>query len=510
MRVLAFAAEAWESKLLLGILQDRETFASADARRLVMSDVTTLQYDRDFLDWLRSTPNIEVTSLESIFESWQLPSEVPSSTGETLKQWASRHNSRFSTATLLSSDIILTPWERSSWHLPTSAAWRERIAADQVAFAEEQIADFRPDVILCVERRRLVGLAAQVVAEAKGLTALTLVFSRVGSRWMVRSDGGIGMSASEYARFTSHRPSERTVDTVREITRSIRAGGPLYDSLARPRERNHGLRRKSGLVSAMAEFKRVARAIAIRHLHPRGGSRAQHFPAVRYEQDFRGLTKAQLRQVGVRICAALEIGSRALGDLSSIDARIPYVLWMLHTRPEDGVSAMGRGLDELEVLLELRRLLPAEIGLVVKENPSMLGTRLPSFYARIGQAGITLLGPRVDSATLLASASGVAGLSGTVLLEGLISGKPTLILGEPEFLGCTSFQAWSAVKQFSECVLSGEIPDADVHNAERYLAWVLENSDERDLFWGDLDSEDGDRMVQSAAKRFFSLTRHDA
>lgn len=507
MRVLAFAAEAWETKLLLGVLQDTETFASAEARRIVLSDVTSIQYDREFLRSVQATPKIEVDSLESLFASWQQPDEHPPPPVEYLEQWAERMESRFDRQTLIASDIILSPWERGKWLLPTDPSWAERIAADQVAFAERQFKDFAPDVVLCVERRRLVGLAAQVVAEAKGIPCLTLVFTRVGNRWMVRRDGGIGMSQAEYSRLKSHRPSAEASREAQAIAHQVRQGWPLYDSLARQRTRTPSARSSSDLSIAIKEAAKIVRLIAVRHAHPRGGVRAQQYQSIRYEQDFYRLSKAQLRQAIAKVRAALPLIDPTYDRFDPERATSPFVLWLLHTRPEDGVSSMGRGQDELEVLLELQRVLPDDIQLVAKEHLAMIGIRSGTFYERMRGAGIRVLAPQIDSSALLRFAGGLAGLSGTGLLEGLLVGKPTLVLGDPEFISCTSFSTWSAVEAFTEAVRSGEPCQGDARSAAEYLAWVLDNSDEQDLFWGDLDSEVGRRMIQSVALRFMCLAQ---
>jgi hypothetical protein len=507
VRVLAFAAEAWETKLLLGVLRDPGTFGSAVARRLVLSDVTSFQYDSGFVSEIANDSAIEYDSLEKLFVSWQSTEQLPPESDEDLNSWTQRLSSRFDTDTLLASDIILTPWERSRWMLPITEAWRQKIAYDQVAFTERQFVEFQPDVILCVERRRLVGLAAQVVAEARGIPCLTLIFTRIGNRWMVRTDGGIGMSLFERRRFNSHRATRDVVSTAKVIAELTGEGMPLYDSLARTKHVFDAPSKMTLITRELGSAYQVALASLFRHLHPKGGKRAQSYSAVRYEQAFWSLTRSHLKQAIMRVLVAMGLDRVRWSQSIPREENVHHILWLLHTRPEDGVSSMGRGEDELQLILRLSNNLPKDLKVAAKEHPSMVGFRDPRFYQTLLSSGIHLVHPHANTAQLIRDASGVAGISGTALLEAVLAGKPVLTLGEPEFLVCMPFHSWADLDSFSAAVASGSLPASVRSNAVNYIAWVLDNSDSADLFWGDLDSDEGYAMICSVASRFMNLAK---
>lgn len=504
MKVLAFAAEAWETRLLAGVLRDAKTFGNVIERRLALSDVTTFQYEPQIISEILAAGDLQVSTMESLFLSWQEPVKKPPPATESLDSWLNRNTSRIGRAELINCDIILTPWEQHTWGLALEQEWIERIAADIVAWTERQFDEFQPDLVLSIERRRMASVAAQVVAEKRHIPILSLIYSRVEERWIVRSDGGIGMSADERNRIDSFYPSQGALASARELANRVAAGSPLYESVHRSTAPSDVWQARR---SAFLGLVRAGRSTCSRHLHPRGGRRAQRHKAIRYEQDFIGLSKSEIKTATVRLYATFG-GLKFLTGKFEYPRR-PYVLWALHKRPEDSGTALGRGLEEGEAVLALRQRLPATIDLVVREHPSMIGMRSKYFYKKLLGGGVRLAGPTTPTKDLLAAAGGVAGLSGTILLEAALQGVPTLVLGEPEFEGCIVNQGFGEVDQFVAQVLGVEAIATPSIQPEKYLAWIFDHSDPSDTFYHFPSKESEGEMIQSVARRYWLAAHID-
>ena len=502
MKVLAFAAEAWETGLVAGVLRDAATFANVNDKRLALSDVTTFQYEPHLIDGLVATGDLQVSSLESEFLSWQVPVRVPAPPKESLDSWLDRQASRIDRAQLINCDIILTPWELESWVLPTSPEWMERIAADIVLWTERQFDEMGPDLVLSVERRRMASVAAQIVAEHRGIPILSLIYSRVEQRWIIRTDGGIGMSEQDKLRIINAIPSSSAAQRATELANRVRRGAPLYESGNRTTDDSTSMTTWRNRRSEILGLAAAARSIGSRHLHPRGGRRAQRHKAIRYEQDFAGISLSELRTAVLRLYASLG-GMKCLPKDFQYPEK-PFVLWPLHKRPEDSGTALGRGLDEIATVLELRRRLPKSIDVVIREHPSMVGVRRSGFYRRLQLGGALIAGPASPTSELLARCSGVAGMSGTVLLEATLQGTPTLVLGEPEFLGCMSNVGWETLPSFVDQVLGQESVPLPEIPALRYLEWIFDNSDSQDSFYCYTSRKAEQYMIRSVAARYWN------
>ncbi len=140
----------------------------------------------------------------------------------------------------------------------------------------------------------------------------------------------------------------------------------------------------------------------------------------------------------------------------------------------------------------------------------MLGFRSRKFYKSLkDQKGVTLIDPGVPTMEVVKKSSGVAGLSGTVLLEAALVGRPTLALGQPEFSLCLSSNGWGEADAFFKLVDMPN-PDLDQGLLEKYLALILRKSDSRDLpFLSDLGSHAGKAMIESVSSRFWSAYQEE-
>lgn len=110
----------------------------------------------------------------------------------------------------------------------------------------------------------------------------------------------------------------------------------------------------------------------------------------------------------------------------------PFVFFPLHLQPEAILLGASPGyLDQLALIRLLSASLPAGYRLVVKDHPITGGMHEKEFYQAIQNLpNVCLLDERVNSRDIIAKASLIATISGTIGFEALISGKPALMFGQ--------------------------------------------------------------------------------
>ncbi|MCL9781544.1 hypothetical protein M9194_08900 [Vibrio sp. S4M6] len=158
-----------------------------------------------------------------------------------------------------------------------------------------------------------------------------------------------------------------------------------------------------------------------------------------------------------------------------------YYYFPLHYEPERTTNPDGEAYhDQFKVLVLLRRFLPSNIDIVVKEHPSQFlmadrGSRgrSPLFYQLVNNiGGITLAGPEVDSFDLMRNSEGVATITGSVALEASLLGKPAIVFGQAWYAGCPNVVSWSEVESydtFSKCAV------ASVDDVRNFLVRLISN-----------------------------------
>lgn len=181
-----------------------------------------------------------------------------------------------------------------------------------------------------------------------------------------------------------------------------------------------------------------------------------------------------------------------------------FVYFPLHYEPERTTTPDGGYFsDQFRTISLLRHLLPPDVALVVKEHPSTFNPfmrgdvgRHPRHYAALSALkGVYLLPHTHSSADLLRACEGVATITGTVALEASALGKPSVVFGNPWFVGCPntvpycndfawddivanpvqsreSLRDW-LIEQLEACILPGTVNPSN----ERYFAkWYQEGT----------------------------------
>ncbi|WP_263841486.1 hypothetical protein [Salinibacter sp.] len=177
-----------------------------------------------------------------------------------------------------------------------------------------------------------------------------------------------------------------------------------------------------------------------------------------------------------------KIYRRAVCEDAKLDR--PYAIYFLHVQPEVTVEAMSfEYQDQVATIRNLVAGLPADIPLYVKEHKPMVGRRTKRFYAELAHIpGVVLVDDSIHSHTLIRKANVVLTLTGTVGLEAMVYGVPTIALGQvfySHFRGVYnpgSIQEAQSLLNTPYELVGGSETDAirmlaSIYYASSYIAW---------------------------------------
>ena len=115
-----------------------------------------------------------------------------------------------------------------------------------------------------------------------------------------------------------------------------------------------------------------------------------------------------------------------------------FVLYPIHFQPEATTLVQAPYyLDQAALIEDIVKSLPIGYRLYVKEHFTNRGRRSIGFYRRLKKApGVRLLGPDEDTWRLLAGASAIATITGSMGWEGLLMAKPVVTFGDVFYAQC--------------------------------------------------------------------------
>lgn len=121
----------------------------------------------------------------------------------------------------------------------------------------------------------------------------------------------------------------------------------------------------------------------------------------------------------------------SLGDVANRIAFFP-----LHVQPEASIDVCGSYVsDQLKLIRDMRRALPFDMTLVIKEHPNFLGLKSRSFFRQIRKIpNVRLISHEVSNFDVYRRASLVLTVSGTPAYEAAMLGIPAVTMA-PMFFG---------------------------------------------------------------------------
>ena len=495
-KIILLADQPWEAEYMSMVGKSLLKLNPEISLSLCFTDYYTFLLRSDFLRGLKAGFPGEIVTQKEIYSSWQIATETPAVDFDYLKDW----NQKYCSVRTLDEIELTNQWvhgaERSQWYLPISDLWKKKILEDTLKWCESYRNSFTPTIYVAINNSTLPISIFNTLAASGGTPFLSFIPSRIGHRKLLRRDFGYGISDGLYTDILKkYSESSQTLKASQYIEELAASKGGSYDSTTNLLTREFQLKSMNKYQSLRKDLRLFLGRIYGRiFIQPKEKSIAVR----RISQDFlkmslvelRGIFAFNLRIFGFEIFGRTQVPSEK------------YFFWALHLRPEGSVLAAGDGRDEIEELLKCAKMLPEGYFIAVKENPDMVGVRRPGFYRNLKKnVKLILIDPYVPASLLIQNSLGVIGISGTVLLESAFSNRPSCALGHPEFDRFLCAHGWNSAEDFINKCVRGEYEDPATKILP-YLAYVLDNSSERDIaFGGDLSSREAEEMSHRFAQQ---------
>lgn len=495
--ILGLSEQPWNTPFMSSILKELNRLSNKQVK-LALTDQFYFIHANEELKKIRLNSDFEILTIESIYLTWQhvTLSEARVSEAETyISEWKARIRPQRSIEVLEKTNQYIFGNEREFFYLPLDENWRPIVLADTIKWCEKIIEDFNPSLVVSLERSSLGINILYEICRSQNISFQTLIYSRIGSRWIIRDDFGYGMSDRIFENVLKTGKNLRLRNAAeQEIHEMLTERHGAYSSFAGDIVKDFQTARSNRFRNLKVDSIKFVKSLYGRYfVRPR----IQTIHPIRLEQNYLKLSFWQLRALIFKYLHVF--GLRIWGSIECPEER--YFAWALHMRPEGSVSVLGRGEDEVEMLLRCANLVPEGVFIAVKENPEMFGYRAADFYRKLRRhKRIKLVDITVPSFELIKNSIGALGISGTFLLESTLLGTPACALGEPEFSKCLSAHGFSEVEEFINGCISGAIQNSRELMVS-YVAYVIERSDSDDIAWfSDLNSP----RLEATAKRIAS------
>lgn len=151
-----------------------------------------------------------------------------------------------------------------------------------------------------------------------------------------------------------------------------------------------------------------------------------------------------------------------------------YAVYPLNTEPEVALLAFGRPYrNQIETVRNIAASLPIGWKLVVKEHPNAYGYRNTAYYRKLRQIpNVMLAGPTADTGRLTDGCGLLVLVYGTIGLEAIIKGKPTVVLNAAPYGAFPSTMVRYVDNLWN---LGGEIRDllnTHAHDENQIVAYI--------------------------------------
>jgi hypothetical protein len=164
-------------------------------------------------------------------------------------------------------------------------------------------------------------------------------------------------------------------------------------------------------------------------------------------------------------------------QLENIEGRV--ALYPLHVQPERSIDVQGSFYsDQIKLIKDIRRSLPFDVTLVVKEHPNFLGLRGPGFFREIRRIpNVKILSHEESTFDIYQRAALVLTVTGTAAYEAGLLGVPAVMFAPMYFGGLSSVFCCSDIMQLKPLVfrlLNGVNRDMDADS--RFIAELMAKS----------------------------------
>ncbi len=140
--------------------------------------------------------------------------------------------------------------------------------------------------------------------------------------------------------------------------------------------------------------------------------------------------------------------------LDEIKGRIAF--YGLHVQPESSIDVLGSYFsDQLKLIKDIRRALPFDTTLVIKEHPNFLGIKKLDFFKQLRRIpNVRLVSHNVSTFDIYSRASIIFTVSGTTAYEAGLLGIPAITFTEMYFSGLSSVHLCTDLTELRDLVWS--------------------------------------------------------
>ncbi len=139
-------------------------------------------------------------------------------------------------------------------------------------------------------------------------------------------------------------------------------------------------------------------------------------------------------------------------SLDSFSGKLAF--FGLHVQPEQSIDAVGPFVsDQVKLVKDIRRSLPMDVTLLIKEHPNALGSKPWHEIAEIQRIpGVALIDHRVSTFEIYKRASIVFTVSGTTAFESAMLGTPAVTFTRMYFGGLSSVYCCEDITQLKSLI----------------------------------------------------------
>jgi hypothetical protein len=426
-----------------------------------------------YINWLASHPDFEHSG-HSILKEWEVTTDTKSADLALIRSYEERlREPNLFRAILLDRRLAMGP------HCAFAQDYRRRFSDDRLLsmlqsglVALDHLFDrLKPDVVIGFICVTFLDYLAFLFARERGIQFLNLRFARIEDRMLYASS--IAEPSPELAlRYAQVlKTGSPRLDEARRYLQKVRTSSQLYEGVFKtshqPVRKPRGWRRPiRHAVAQITEYWRYRRSIAVRDNHVPD-------PMV---QLFHGALINPLRAWRQsHTLLTTYVPPEEFGH-----TRVAF--FPLHTEPEISLLVYGRPfLNQIESARTFAEALPADMLLVVKEHPWMVGKRRTSYYRKLLEIPkVRLAHPGIRGADLIRRAELLMTVSGSAALEALVYRKPVVVLGQVPYtvLPRTMVALGSDLghlPQTVQALLTGH--SHDEHALEAFIATIYEQSE---------------------------------
>ncbi|CAN5368919.1 hypothetical protein BH23GEM2_BH23GEM2_21290 [soil metagenome] len=342
---------------------------------------------------------------------------------------------------------------------------RWQYVCNALRFYENRFASRRPDVVINAELTMTFEVAAYYVAKQQGIPSYSFSPSRFGDRLLMVDNPQNRTPVID--RLGGEAVRQRSLIDEDSWTEAAAYVGRFRMSPCAPAYSRYQLEQAVRSSSLRGFVGDAARAVAKGVAGALGMKGTRGFLRRRGTRDLLGEAVRRFR-----------VTRQALAGEGFADPdaylRDPYLYFPLQVDPEASMMVCAPyRTNQLALIEDLAKAMPAGFKLLVKDHAPMLGGRPDGFYDRIrGMPDVVLVDPFADNYGLIASAALVVTVTGTVGWESIALRKPVLVLGECQYIGFTQgFRVYTGCNDLrTEIMAAIAEPSADDEALIAYVA----------------------------------------